>query len=340
MLASSLRTERSGAPRPAPPGRHSLAAAANIALSVLDEHFVEAWETRWPAWRPLATPPPRRSHPSTLRYADDFVVMVSGSEEMPRGWVDTAAVLSPMGLRLSDEKTTVGHIDEGFAFLGFRIQRQSSEDRTRRSSTAGHARRHPPRSWPRSRRSPHRERTSRSPTSSQINVALRGWTIYFRHSVSKQTFNYLDHYTWHRVVGWLRREHRRATWKSIRRRYRHPGRAGARRRRSCFQPCIGAGDPAPLSRNDDLHPVDRADQDEHGRSMPMGSWRAGCVGRRTSGSGSGPGKRTRGNAGTAPRSDSTSRLLRFEGVWVRGVRFEPDRVVVVVALCRRRPGLP
>jgi len=31
-----------------------------------------------------------------------------------------------------------------------------------------------------------------------------------------------------------------------------------------------------------------------------------------------------------------SRLLRLPGVWVRKVRFEPDRVVVEVALCRRR----
>lgn len=35
-----------------------------------------------------------------------------------------------------------------------------------------------------------------------------------------------------------------------------------------------------------------------------------------------------------------SRLLRLKGVWVRGVRFEPDRVVVEVALCRRRLVCP
>ena len=46
----------------------------------------------------------------------------------------------------------------------------------------------------------------------QLNTALRGWTAYFRHGVSKQTFDYLNHYTWHRVVGWLRRKHRRAGW--------------------------------------------------------------------------------------------------------------------------------
>ena len=53
----------------------------------------------------------------------------------------------------------------------------------------------------------------------QINAALRGWAVYFRHGCAKQTFDYLGRYTWLRVVGWLRRKHRRATWESIRRRY-------------------------------------------------------------------------------------------------------------------------
>ena len=35
-----------------------------------------------------------------------------------------------------------------------------------------------------------------------------------------------------------------------------------------------------------------------------------------------------------------SRLLKLPGVWVRKVRFEPDRVVVVVALRRRRLQCP
>ena len=42
----------------------------------------------------------------------------------------SAAVLAPMGLRLSEEKTRVCHIDEGFDFLGWRIQRRSWRGRT------------------------------------------------------------------------------------------------------------------------------------------------------------------------------------------------------------------
>ena len=39
-------------------------------------------------------------------------------------------------------------------------------------------------------------------------------------------------------------------------------------------------------------------------------------------------------------STAFSRLLRLPGVWVRSVDFEPDRVVVVVALRRRRLRCP
>jgi len=51
----------------------------------------------------------------------------------------------------------------------------------------------------------------------QLNPMLRGWTNYFRHAVAKQTFSYLQAYTWRRVIGWLRRKYHRANWKQIRR---------------------------------------------------------------------------------------------------------------------------
>ncbi len=56
--------------------------------------------------------------------ADDFVVLVSGTREHAEAMREqVTAVIAPMGLRLSPEKTTVVHIDDGFDFPGFRIQR-------------------------------------------------------------------------------------------------------------------------------------------------------------------------------------------------------------------------
>src|ERR1022692_2360642 len=59
-----------------------------------------------------------------IRYADDFVLMVSGDRHHAEALrEEVAAVLAPLGLRLSPEKTRVVHIDEGFDFLGFQNRR-------------------------------------------------------------------------------------------------------------------------------------------------------------------------------------------------------------------------
>ena len=60
-----------------------------------------------------------------VRYADDFVVLVKGTRAHAQALCEeAAAVLAPMGLGLSAAKTRITHIDEGFDFLGFRIQRR------------------------------------------------------------------------------------------------------------------------------------------------------------------------------------------------------------------------
>jgi RNA-directed DNA polymerase len=195
---------------------------ANIALSALDDHFAEAWETMMAGDHDRRR---RRRHGKPLyrlvRYADDFVVLVSGTEAQAEALkIEVATVLSTIGLRLSEEKTGVCHINEGFDFLGFRIQRK----RKRGSDKVFVY------SWPSKKALASimakiktiTKQGTNQPLSillRQINAALRGWTVYFRHGCSKQTFNYLNRYTWLRVVEWLRRKHCRATWKTIRRRY-------------------------------------------------------------------------------------------------------------------------
>jgi RNA-directed DNA polymerase len=68
-----------------------------------------------------------------VRYADDFVVMISGGRHHAEALKTQAAqVLAGPGLRLSAEKTTIAHIDEGFEFLGFRIRRQTKRGTSRR----------------------------------------------------------------------------------------------------------------------------------------------------------------------------------------------------------------
>jgi RNA-directed DNA polymerase len=180
---------------------------ANIALSALDEHFVDAWTAMGDS---SARHRRRRRGQATyrlVRYADDFVVMVNGTGEHARALrEEVAAVLAPLGLRLSEAKTRTVHIDEGFDFLGFRIQRQP-----KRGSGKLTVYTYPSKKALASI-------TSKVKTISRQNLhqplavllhrlapVLRGWVNYFRHGTSKATFDYLRHYAWRRVIVWLRR---------------------------------------------------------------------------------------------------------------------------------------
>ena len=114
-----------------------------------------------------------------------------------------------MGLRLSEEKTRVAHIDEGFDFLGWRIQRRDWRGRTGEkaiytypskkalASVVGKVR-------SLTRRAKHR---TLADLLRRCNPVLRGWCNCFRHGVSSRTFSYVDHYAFWRIVGWLRKRH-------------------------------------------------------------------------------------------------------------------------------------
>ena len=72
-----------------------------------------------------AAPTRRKGLPNwrIVRYADDFVILVHGTETTSHALrEDVAAAIAPMGLRLSPAKTRCAHFSDGFDFLGFHIQ--------------------------------------------------------------------------------------------------------------------------------------------------------------------------------------------------------------------------
>jgi RNA-directed DNA polymerase len=183
---------------------------ANIALSVLDEHFTSKWEALGPAWtrarRRRAGEPAMR----IVRYADDFVVMIHGTRNDAEAlWDEVGNVLAPIGLRLSEEKTRVCHIDEGFDFLGWRIQRRRRRGRPGKRAVYTYPSKQSlltVTAKVRSLTARHKHRRLADLLHS-LNAVLRGWCNYFRHGVSAQTFGYLDHFTWWRIFGWMRKRH-------------------------------------------------------------------------------------------------------------------------------------
>ncbi len=195
---------------------------SNIALSVLDDFAWDAWQGTM-STPYIRTRRRRVGQPNwqLVRYADDFVILVhSDRHDAEQLRHEVATVLSEMGLRLSPEKTALVTIDEGFDFLGFRIQRHRKQG-TRKSYVYTY----PSRKAIAAIKDKVRGLTHSSAQADltallqRVNGVLRGWANYFKHGVSKRTFSYLGAFTWRRVANWLRKRHKGLTWTTLRRRF-------------------------------------------------------------------------------------------------------------------------
>ena len=146
---------------------------------------------------------PRRDKVNFIRYADDFVVTAARRETLEE-IVKPVIVgfLKERGLRLSEEKTAITHIQEGFNFLGQRIRKYGNKllitpSRQSVRSVLGKAR-----ELIRSNRGLPPEVLIR-----KLSPILRGWAQYHRNVVSKKTYARVDYYLHKMLWRWAAREH-------------------------------------------------------------------------------------------------------------------------------------
>src|SRR3989440_7628287 len=89
----------------------------NVAMSALDEYLHRPWKPGGPmSTNGKRTYRRSRGRPTwrIVRYADDFVILVHGTRADTEALrEDVAAVLAPLGLRLSPAKTQGGHMSDG-----------------------------------------------------------------------------------------------------------------------------------------------------------------------------------------------------------------------------------
>ena len=138
-----------------------------------------------------------------VRYADDFLVFAQSKDEIMEAFELLKPYLDERGLILSEDKTHITHISEGFDFLGFNCRRYNdgvsrtkpSKDSIRRfvekikdifKSCHGH---------------------NINTLIKRLNPVIRGTANYWRPVVSKEIFSKLDHYLWNKSFRFLRRLH-------------------------------------------------------------------------------------------------------------------------------------
>ncbi|MCP4267108.1 MAG: group II intron reverse transcriptase/maturase [Candidatus Brocadiaceae bacterium] len=194
---------------------------ANMVLDGLENAIDQAagvkhWGKRFPKRR--INP----NHIHLIRYADDFVVTCSDKfllETKIKPAVE--AFLKVRGLQLSEEKTHITHIEKGFDFLGQNVRKYNGKLLIKPSKKNVET-------FLAKVKKAIKERTAAPAIDLTQKLApmIRGWAMYHRHIVAKQTFNYVDNKIWQMLWKWSRRRHahkKDAMWVKQRYFMRHKG---------------------------------------------------------------------------------------------------------------------
>lgn len=175
---------------------------ANMALDGLSQHL----------WEYFPRPANGKSPKVNLaRYADDFIV-TGASKDLLEQEVKPCieAFLKERGLTLSQEKTVITAIENGFNFLGQHI-RKYNNGRVLTSPSKKNVK-----AFLKKVRGiieKHKD-SSAGQIVVKLNPVIRGWANYHRFGASSKIFNAMDHAIFKKLWWWARRRHPRksATW--------------------------------------------------------------------------------------------------------------------------------
>lgn len=155
-----------------------------------------------------------------IRYADDFIVTGESKELLENGVLPLIKeFMAERGLELSEEKTVITHIDEGFNFLGVNIRMYGKEQKkllTKPSKANIKAFLDKVRDKIKQYGSMEQEKLIRT-----LNPMITGWVNFHKHNVASKTFEYVDFQIWKALWRWAVRRHPKKSRKWIAARYWH-----------------------------------------------------------------------------------------------------------------------
>lgn len=150
-----------------------------------------------------------------VRYADDFII-TGVSKEFLEDEVKPLVrdYLAERGLQLSEEKTAVTHIEEGFDFLGMTLRKRGGRLLVTPSKKSVE------KILEKVRGIIRRNKSARADSLAKLlNSVLRGWANHFRHVCSKQVFTDIDNALWEALKRWAYRRHPKKSRKWIAAKY-------------------------------------------------------------------------------------------------------------------------
>ncbi|MBB3101943.1 group II intron reverse transcriptase/maturase [Azomonas macrocytogenes] len=166
----------------------------------------------------------KKTKVQVVRYADDFVVLADSKkllEQEIKPWIET--FLSIRGVELSQEKTQITHIHQGFDFLGWNFRKYVPKSPYRQAKLLIKP--------SKKNASAFYQKVAEIIKSSgaqtqealigQLNPVLRGWAHYHAPVVAKETFSTLDHLIHWRLWRWAKRRHPKKSDTWIRKKYFH-----------------------------------------------------------------------------------------------------------------------
>ncbi|HFP4060289.1 TPA: group II intron reverse transcriptase/maturase [Escherichia coli] len=156
-----------------------------------------------------------KSKVNYVRYADDFIV-TGISREILESEVKPliTAFMQERGLLLSEEKTTITHINDGFDFLGQNVRKYKGKLLIKPSK-------HNLKMFlNKIRATIEGNKTAKTDTLiKRLNPLIRGWTNYHQHVVAAETFRYVNFQLWKKIWRWCLRRHPSRGKRWIRRKY-------------------------------------------------------------------------------------------------------------------------
>lgn len=140
---------------------------------------------------------------NVIMYADDFIITGSSKEVLEQKVKPVVeSFLKARGLELSEEKTKITHIDNGFDFLGFNVRKYDGK------LLIKPARKNIKLFLAKIRKIIKANKTMKTAELiGLLNPKIYGWANYYRYSVAKEIFRYVDSCIFRAIWRWTMRRH-------------------------------------------------------------------------------------------------------------------------------------